>query len=492
MASSSSGSERTFRFSPRPNSAHQINWQAWGAEAFEAAATKQRPIALFITAFWCGICQRLDETALSDPNVQLLLNAYFVPIRVEEAQRPDVDVRYNQEGWPTIVFLTPWAEPIVTVNALDTEPLIDLLVRLVDAHDKHRAELAANAPAPLEPEPQREPDPGVLTATVVDEVVALLRAAEDPVHGGFGGPHKYFYADALRFYLDRAEARFLLHVKYTLDAIANSAMYDSRDGGFFRYSSKPDWNEPHPEKLLGDQADLLQLYLLLFERTGETRYRAIAERLIAFLEDTLGPPAVAPFFAGCQDFVRAPETQAWVPVIDTMVYCDANARAASALLLAGRVLDDARCRGRAHLLLERLWQQMRAPSGGMFHYFDGARAHAPGLLVDAVAMGMALLDDDQVDRATELGHEILRRHLNPGGGFFDIAERGPAALQRPLTELTQNASAALFFLRLAEARRDARLREAAQWALLGYGGSLDVYGPYAARFGTALERYLAS
>ena len=128
----------------------------------------------------------------------------------------------------------------------------------------------------------------------------------------------------------------------------------------------------------------------------------------------------------------------------------------------------------------------------MFHYLNGDAAYVPGLLMDAVATGTALLDADQSERAAELAHDILRTHLNPSGGFYDVSERGPAALQRPLTELTQNAAAATLFLRLAEIRQDARLRDAAQWALLGYGGALEVYGPYAASFGMALERYLAS
>ncbi|MBV9322430.1 MAG: DUF255 domain-containing protein [Chloroflexi bacterium] len=86
----------TFRFSPRSNRAHLIRWREWGAAAFDEAARTDKLVALFITAFWCGVCQHLDETALSSDEVQLLLNAYFVPVRVEEARRPDVDLRYTR------------------------------------------------------------------------------------------------------------------------------------------------------------------------------------------------------------------------------------------------------------------------------------------------------------------------------------------------------------------------------------------------------------
>src|SRR5215471_2738722 len=460
---------RPFRFSPRPNRAHLVNWREWSPAAFEAAVREDKLIAICITAFWCGVCQHLDETALSSDEVQLLLNAYCVCIRVDERQRPDIDLRYSQEGWPSIAFLTPRAEPILTVNGMEAEPLIALLVRLVDLHDQHRAEFATPLPPPAA-EPPREPDRGVLSPTTVASVLQLLRDAEDRVHGGWGGPNKYFYPGAMQLYLHRAlrtgEHALLEHVQFTLETLTQRAIFDGEDGGFFRYSSKPDWNEPHREKLLGDQADLLRLYLGVFEVAGDPKYRRTAERLIEYLQTVLSPED-SPFFAGCQDFVRAAAAGQWEPVLDPVAYCDANARAASALLHAWRALGRDDCRARAARLLDELWEKLRAPDGGMYHYFDGT-ARVPGLLDDSVTMGLALLDghaclgDDQLlERAALLGGDVVRMHLNPSGGFFDISLPGPAALQRPLTELTQNAAAAMFFLRLAEARGDARLRDAA-------------------------------
>ena len=73
------------------------------------------------------------------------LNAFFIPIRVEESQRPDVDLRYNQNGWPTIAFLTPAGDDILRVNYLDPEPFISLLVRLVDAYQRDKATILETA-----------------------------------------------------------------------------------------------------------------------------------------------------------------------------------------------------------------------------------------------------------------------------------------------------------------------------------------------------------
>ena len=457
-----------FRFSPRPNRADRIRWREWGSSAFEEAARQDRPIALFVTAFWCGVCQRLDETTLSAEDVQLLLNAYFVPIRLEESQRPDVDLRYTRDGWPTIAFLSPSGEPILSVNALEPEPFISLLVKLVDAHD--RGTLPAG-----HPEPRRAPAAGAhtLSHATVDQIVRLLTDLADPLHGGFGGPHKHFHPDALDFFLHLGRSD---HVRLTLDTLIQRAIYDRKDGGFFRYSSQPDWNKPHPEKLLIDQADLLRLY-------AQAGYAKTTERLIDYLEGTLGTQH-PPFFAGCQDFL--PE-----PIIDPYVYCDANAHAASGYFAAWRALGRADCHQRALGILDGLWQTLRSDAGGMHHYFDGA-PQVRGLLVDSVATGVALLDGYEtageprfLERARLLGREIIRDHLSPSGGFFDISQLGPGALQRPMLVLTQNAAAARFFLRLG-------FRDAAEWALLSYGGSAEVYGAYAASFGHALDLFLSS
>jgi uncharacterized protein len=87
----------------------------------------------------------MDDTTLSNDEVIALLNAFFVPVRVEESQRPDVDLRYNQNGWPTIAFLTPAGDDILRVNYLAPEPFIGLVVRLVDAYQRDKDTILAAA-----------------------------------------------------------------------------------------------------------------------------------------------------------------------------------------------------------------------------------------------------------------------------------------------------------------------------------------------------------
>ena len=124
------------RFSPRTNRAHLVQWREWGEAAFQEAQEQDKLIVVFLTAFWCGYCQQMDETSLSNTHIHALLNAFFIPIRVEESQRPDVDLRYNQDGWPTIAFLTPVGDPLFSVNYTAPEPFLDLLVKLVDTYQR--------------------------------------------------------------------------------------------------------------------------------------------------------------------------------------------------------------------------------------------------------------------------------------------------------------------------------------------------------------------
>jgi uncharacterized protein len=492
------------RFSPRVNRAHLIGWREWGDEAFAEAETQDKPIALFVTAFWCGFCQRLDETTLSDDQVITLLNALFIPVRLEESQRPDVDLRYNQDGWPTISFLTPQGAHLLSVNYTPAEEFVGVLARVVDYYQQNRAalrEIEAHAPSDAITD---QPQP--LSLALVEEIAGIMDGLADPEYGGYGSDVKLLHTEAndfaLYLYETRGEQRQLEHVLHTLDALRTSRTFDADDGGFFRYSSRRDWQEPHPEKLLADQAALLGNYLDAWLLSGNDSYRKTAEGLIGYLEQTLSPGEIRPFFAGCQDYLHGsgmrgatgPERQS---VLDTLVYCDANAAAATAYLKAWLLLGREGCRSRALAILEGLWLELRAPAGGMYHFSDG-QPQVAGLLQDAVATGAAFLeayavvdDESYLSRAREIAAYVMSRHLCADGGFFDVSTRGPGHLRFPLTLLTENARAARFFIRLAALTREPRYLDSAMWALKKFPNSHRQQGAFMASFGHAISELLA-
>jgi uncharacterized protein YyaL (SSP411 family) len=484
------------RYSPRPNHADRVQWRPWGAAAFEEARQQGKPLALFITAFWCGFCQRMDETSLSNDEVIALLNAFFIPVRLEESQRPDVDLRYNQNGWPTIAFLAPSGGHLASVNYTPPDEFTGLLVRLVDYCRKNADAFAATVtPAVNAAEP-----PPPLTAAVVEEIAGMLEGLADAEFGGFGGDLKLLHPEATDFLLHRyavtGERWCLDHAVLTLDQLHASPTFDRKDGGFFRYSSRRDWREPHPEKLLADQAALLRNYLRAYLVGGNERHRDVAGAIIDYLNGPLSEPMLAPFFAGCQDYVRdeAGELRSY---LDTYVYCDANALAASALFDAWWLLGREDCRDRALAVTEAIWRDLRAPDGGMYHYRDDA-PRVPGLLTDLVATGQLLLDAyasvgeaSYLEGASALADHLLARYRNGDGGFHDTSETGPGNLAYPLTLLTQNAAASAFLRRLADLGGDEERRRWALWALQPFAAAHRQHGAFAAGLGDALARLLA-
>ncbi len=99
-----------FRFSPRPHVADRIHWRHWGQAAFQEAIEQDKPIFLLITSSWCQWCHLLDETTLSEGTIITILNRDYIPIRVDSDLRPDVNQRYNQNGWPSVVLLSTEGE----------------------------------------------------------------------------------------------------------------------------------------------------------------------------------------------------------------------------------------------------------------------------------------------------------------------------------------------------------------------------------------------
>jgi uncharacterized protein YyaL (SSP411 family) len=497
-----------FRFSARPNRAHLINWRDWSEEAFREAQDQDKPIVLLIVAYWCGSCQRLDETAFSDDGVIDLLNGSYIPIRVEESQRPDIDLRYTQNGWPTISILTPTGEHLFSLPALAARPLVDILSQTSASYHTRKAELLSRAGSADGSGAAPVPASSQLRPTLVGEIVWMLQGLSDSENGGFGIESKFPNAAAnelfLYIYETTGERRFLDHVLLTLRKLQQSKMLDrGGSGGFYRYSSTLDWQQPHPEKLLDDQANLVGNYLHAYLLTGDPIYRETAEALIDYMNEVLLDPETGVFF-GCQDYVRRftgfGHTDGPLDsYLDQCLYCDQNARAAAAYLQAWWQLGRDDCRQRAEHILKWTWQNLRNPEGGLYHFsYQGGR-QTPGMLQDCTALGSALLDayayteDPEYMRcAIELATDIIRRHRSGAGGFFDIDHVGPGGLRTRLVSPIQNGAVAAFFVRLADLSGERAFRDAAYWALWSFEKPHEEYGVLTAGFAQALARYLAS
>jgi uncharacterized protein YyaL (SSP411 family) len=243
----------------------------------------------------------------------------------------------------------------------------------------------------------------------------------------------------------------------------------------------------------------LRAYVL----TDDVSYRKTAEQLIDYVFGVLADPDTGLFF-GCEDLVRpmpAPDQRERLslePMLDHCLYTNANAHMASALLYGWLVLGNDTCRATAEANIEWLWTHLRVEDGGLFHYWNAGQPMLHGLLADSVALGWALSQayallkkPEYLPRARDLASYITATHRNPDGGFYDIAEPGPARLQFPVTSLTENAEMARFLIQLADLSGEAGWREEARFALKPFPGQHRVYGAFAAGFGRAVALLLS-
>jgi uncharacterized protein YyaL (SSP411 family) len=493
-----------FRFSPNPNLAHLIHWFEWEDDAFAKAREKDRPVMIFLAAFWCRYCQRMDEEAFSDRENMALLNAYFVSLRMENAKRPDIDARYNLNGWPTIAFLTPNGKLLAAANYLPSDEFKEVLLNVYMEYEQRKDEFRQRVDTSDSAAASRVPSNSLSTATL-REITDVVLAIADHVNGGYGSGQKFIQAEANDFLLSRYEATkepaCLDHVCLTLDRMRTSPIYDEKEGGYFRTTTGADWVGPHREKLLAEQAGLLGNCLRLFRITQRPEYARMAEEIIGYLDQKLFDPTKPAFF-GCEDFLRRDAGEdatgeEFFAIIDECVYTDANAQAIVAYLEAEAILNRPDHKTRALNVLDFLWRRNRSEHLGMFHYSDDA-AHAPRLLSDQARMGIALVqafratdETHFLDRAKELAEFILSHLSNPNGGYFDRGESEQEFFGSRLSLIDQNGVAASFFLMLADAAKETKYRDAALWALRAFSGDVATYGIDAALYGQALGGWLS-
>ena len=284
------------------HAADPVDWHPWGEEAFAAARSRGLPILLSVGYSACHWCHVMARESFSNPGTARLLNEWFVAIKVDREERPDIDRVYldavtaltGRAGWPLTVFLTPAAEPFFGGTYFPREarhgvPGFDSVLAAVhQAWESRRGEVVAAASglarrlASTLPPPEGAPGPEALFA-----VYQALEASFDPLHGGFGGPPKFPQAASLEFLLRVAghdwAPRAGAMVARTLAAMADGGIHDQADGGFARYAVDERWLIPHFEKMLYDNALLARLYLRGAQVTGEPRFTAVARTTLDYL-----------------------------------------------------------------------------------------------------------------------------------------------------------------------------------------------------------------
>jgi uncharacterized protein YyaL (SSP411 family) len=434
------------RFSPRPNHAAQIHWRAFGPEAFDEARTTKRPVFLNLAAVWCHWCHVFDETTLSDPTVIAELNAHFISIRVDADQNPQVERRYLTGGWPTNLFLEENGEILGGGTYIPPERFLVLAHQVVAGFDTDRATLRQQ----LGTEARRtltDLAPGALDPRLADRVGAQILADLDHVHGGFGGAPKFPQASALTLlaYLGqtRGDANALEAARMSLLHMGHGAIFDTVEGGFFRYAMQADWSSPHYEKMLAGNAELLHALCETYAATHDEALRGLATSIASYLVSHLWDEGAGGFF-GSQDadehyyaLDAAGRANQPAPPVDHTFLADRMGLTARALIRASEVLGEPELARYAQRTEQLVLTRMRAPGGGVFHALSTQPGAHP-TLAGAI--------DDQAQTALAQ-RELADPH---GPGFFDVPPESHAAglTAQPQKPLEENARLALALLRL--------------------------------------------
>ncbi len=302
----------------------EIGWYPWGEEAFRSAKETGRPILLDIGAAWCHWCHVMDEGTYSDSEVGALVNQWFVPVKVDRDENPEVDRRYQlqvnaltgQGGWPLTAFLTPQGEVFLGGTYFPPEDqggrpgFRRVLREVARLWREERDALKGQAKAVQEglralPVP-REPPAG---NGFIPRVAQALQEHFDPTHGGFGGAPKFPHpmASSFQFYLahQTGDPGPMEMARLTLARMADGGLYDQLGGGFHRYSVDEGWHIPHFEKMAMDNGHLLGAYREGFEALREPRFREVMEETATWVLTVLGQ-APRGGFGASQDADNAP------------------------------------------------------------------------------------------------------------------------------------------------------------------------------------------
>ena len=278
-----------------------VEWYPWGEEAFDRARKENKPIFLSIGYSTCHWCHVMARESFADQEIADLLNKYFISVKVDREDRPDVDQLYMMSyqvivgeggGWPLNVFLTPELKMFTGGTYFPPQAkggrigFNQLLINISQAWQKDGEKIKThseqNYQLLAQQFKQNSAEQIDIEQDLVQQAAAKLHEFIDPENGGWGAnqqgpkfPEASNLSIMLRAYASSQNKNYLDAVTLTADKMLYGGIYDQLSGGFHRYSVDAKWLVPHFEKMLYDQAQLIDLYLDLWLITGNSNYKRI-------------------------------------------------------------------------------------------------------------------------------------------------------------------------------------------------------------------------
>jgi uncharacterized protein YyaL (SSP411 family) len=281
-----------------------VHWQAWGETALTAAKEQDKPILLSIGYAACHWCHVMAHESFENAAIAGLMNDLYINIKVDREERPDLDAIYQhalallgeQGGWPLTMFLSPDGEPFWGGTYFPSEPrwgrpgFAQVLQGVAQTYRGDRDKVTKNVVAlreALAKLGQPEAGDGIDPA-LFDRIAERLLREIDPLNGGIGTAPKFpqcgIFELLWRGWKRTGQAPYRDAVLRTLTTICQGGIYDHLGGGFARYSVDARWLAPHFEKMLYDNAELIDLLTLVWQEVRDPLYAQRVAETIGWLE----------------------------------------------------------------------------------------------------------------------------------------------------------------------------------------------------------------
>jgi uncharacterized protein YyaL (SSP411 family) len=292
-----------------------VDWYAWGDEALQRAKEEDKPILVSIGYSACHWCHVMERESFEDEETAALMNSNFINIKIDREERPDLDHIYmdavqtitGSGGWPLNVFLTPGLKPFYggtyfpPVPAFNRSSWKQILNAVANAYQTKKNEIEQQAESLMQhllnindfgkPDKTGKND---LDDLVLEAIAKNFLKSADTEWGGFGNAPKFPQTFSIlyllrHFYFTGNEAA-LNQATLSLDKMMMGGMYDHIGGGFARYSTDRRWQIPHFEKMLYDNALLIDAYTEAYQLTQKKEYADVVEETICFIKNEMTSP----------------------------------------------------------------------------------------------------------------------------------------------------------------------------------------------------------
>lgn len=283
-----------------------VNWYPWGEEALEKARRENKVIFLSIGYHACHWCHVMEEEAFKNKAVAAYLNQYFISIKIDREERPDLDHQYmtivnqiaGQGGWPLHVWLTPSLTPIYGGTYFPPQDhvakpgFMTVLEHIVNKWEEGPEAIEKSGTEFIEQMQRLEAvEPLPIEGNICQESAQAIMKRFDPLYGGFSqapkfpAPHQLLYL--MGYDLEHSDVQLQHMINTTLIGMASGGLHDHVGGGFARYSVDERWEIPHFEKMLYDNLLLLKSYNVAYAQYKNPVYKTIAYRIVSFLRREL-------------------------------------------------------------------------------------------------------------------------------------------------------------------------------------------------------------